>query len=224
MTDIASYGVDSPTPWTGAASVGPKNVGQGVFTMVDIMVTSPLYLCSADRNVVWGGNLYQAFPFTVSGIRNNTQMAPEPLRIGISNCARTFLSRLSASAIQGKNMVFRRAHWETGTIFSSPFILFSGWVDTVQIKEDRDQGAVFLEVKNEFLRWDATAPRNSFSAACNWAFKSTTPGCQYTGTATVCDRSWDQCKGLLNTPRFRGFRVIPLIEDREFWWGRSKRW
>jgi len=220
----AGYGVDSPSAWTGANTVAPKVVGQAAFTLVDIMASSPVYVCTADRDVEWNGNLYRAFPFSVSGIKNNPQGSPEPLRIGISNVSRSFRDRFMNLQVQGKDMILRRAHWIAGSSFSPPFIAYAGWVEMLQVKEEKQTSTIFIELKNEFLRWDASIPRNTFSAACNWSFKSGTPGCQYTGAASICDRSWESCKALQNTDRFRGFRIIPSLEDKQFWWGRSAAW
>ena len=224
-TNLPTYGADAPPSWACGTTPPARSLGPGAFSLVDIMANSPVYLTNAERDVWWNSILYRAsVPFVVSNVRNNPHSAPEPMRVQISNCKRSLLPQLVSDPIQGKDFIVRRAYWVTASTVSTPFILFSGWIDSVQISEERDTGTLAIEVKNGFLRWEQGITRNSFSAACNWKFKSGTPGCQYSGAASVCDRSYDNCLALENTSRFRGFRIIPLIEDRQFWWGRSRSW
>jgi hypothetical protein len=224
-TNLPTFGVDSPAPWTGANTPVQKTIAKGTFTLMEIMVSSPVYLTSAERDVEWNGNRYfAAVPYNVSNIRNNPHSAPEPMRVMLGNCKRSLLAAVFAEPIQGKDFIIRKTAWLPGSTIVPPYILYSGWIDTVQVDEKQDTGAISIEVKNDFLRWQSGVPKNTFGAGCNWMFKSGTPGCQYVGAASLCDRTWENCIALQNTDRFRGFRVIPLIEDRQFWWGRSRAW
>jgi hypothetical protein len=107
-------------------------------------------------------------------------------------------------------------------LFRSPNLIFEGMIDAVGVTEGLTDAGVSVEIKNDFVKWEQSIPRHQFSASCNWVFKSTTPGCQYTGAASKCDRSWARCVELGNQPRFRGFRHLPMIEESEIWWGKKQ--
>lgn len=55
---------------------------------------------------------------------------------------------------------------------------------------------------------------SKFSASCRWKkFKGTE--CQYTGTVTECDRTYDTCVGLGNEDNFGGFPFLPDMVRRK---------
>ncbi len=228
MVDILNVNTCADTAaggiWTSAGSPIGRTVGQIPFFMVDILVDSPVYFIGADRQINYLSNTYSPFPFQVEQVRNVVGPAPLAVRIATSNIDRNVAAIVLGENVQGKEVIIRKAYWTQAdpSVCTSPYVFFSGLIDTVSIKEEENTASVEFEIKNDFVRWDTQLPRNTFSANCNWIFKSTTPGCQYTGAASLCDKSYERCTVLGNTDRFRGFRHMTKLEDYVVWWGRGR--
>ena len=74
-----------------------------------------------------------------------------------------------------------------------------------------------IEISNEFILWNKKTLRKH-SPSCPWAFKG--EECGYQGVAkSICDKSYDTCLELSNQSHFGGFRFIPIITEKELWWG-----
>lgn len=225
MADIPICADSVPGSWTTANSIGGREYGGIAFFLVDLIFSTPIYLSGTEKNVFYNSNSYAPFPFVVENIKNTAGPTPMSLRLSASNLDRSISTAILGEVVQGKEAIVRKAYWYTTnpTTHTDPYIYFRGMIDAVNITEEENTARVEFEVKNDFVRWDKQIPPNQFSATCNWIFKSTTPGCQYTGVESICDRSWSRCSALQNTERFRGCHYMTTIEDKEIWWGALKQ-
>jgi len=222
MPDISSCSDPVPGTWGSPASIGAREYGGEPFFMLDFAFSTPIYLTGTDRHVFYNSNTYAPFPFNVEPIKNASGPAPVNVRVSAGNLDRSISAAVLAEQVQGKEVTIRRAYWSSPMVHTTPYIYFQGQIDTVTITEDEDTAQVTLEIKNDFVRWDKPIPSNQFSITCNHIFKSNTPGCQYTGAESLCDRTYARCVALNNTTRFRGFRHMSIMEDLEIWWGRTR--
>jgi phage-related protein len=181
-----------------------------------------LYMTDADHTVVWSGNTYNARPFTVEGVPRTTKTITEGITITTQNVDRAVSAIIFNEVAQGHATKIYRTTWAAVNSFNPPTLIFEGMIDSIGVSEGVADASVALEIKNDFVKWEQSIPRHQFSASCNWVFKSTTPGCQYTGVASKCERSWARCVELSNQNRFRGFRHLPAIEDADIWWGKTQ--
>jgi len=225
MTDIntCSDPVAGGT-WTTANTPIGRTIGKVPFFMVDLLTADPSYYVNTDRWIMYQSNSYMPFPFAVEQVKNVVGPSPISLKIATSNIDRSVAAIVLGEAVQGREIIVRKAYWTEAnpSVTTSPYIYFQGLIDTVVIKEEESTASVEFEIKNDFVRWDTPLPKNSYNPGCQWVFKSTTPGCQYTGTASLCDRSYDRCIALQNTARFRGFRHMTKLEDLQIWWGKNR--
>ena len=224
MTEINTCIDAVPGTWGSPAAVGAREYGGEPFFMMDLDFTTPIYITGTDRYVFYNSNSYAPFPFNVENIKNVTGPAPTNLRVSAGNLDRSISAAVLGERVQGKQATIRKAYWYATdpTTHTNPYIYYQGQIDSVSISETENTAQVAFEIKNDFVRWDKPVPDNQFSATCNWTFKSTTPGCQYTGAASLCDRTYARCQTLGNTDRFRGFKSITKLEDGEVWWGRKR--
>lgn len=192
------------------------------FHLVDFFFESgALRLTNADHTVVWSGNTYNARPFEIGGVPRTTRNITEGISITTQNVDRAVAAIIFNEVSQGHNVKIYRTGWTGVNSYTAPGLLFEGMVDAINLSEEMDSATVSVELKNDFVKWEQSIPRHQYSGTCNWVFKSTTPGCQYTGTASQCNRTWERCGELSNQPRFRGFRHLPALEDADIWWGKS---
>ena len=221
MTEMSSCGDVPVGGWVSASMSFNRVLGDVPFYMIDFEFSTPLYLTNAETNLTANGNFYNRFPFAVENVKNLTGPTPKNVRVGVANIDRSIATAVMSEAVQGKQCTIWKAYW-TGSAMTSPYIHFQGHIDMVEIREDQNTAQILFEMKNDFVRWDKDIPYNQYSINCNWVFKSTTPGCQYVGVQSLCDKSYKTCNNLGNTERFRGFRYMSELEDKEIWWGKAR--
>ena len=190
------------------------------FYLFDFSLTTPVRYTDTDLTVVWSGNTYTPVPISISGFEKSSLNFAETLTIKTQNVDRAIAAIILGETIQGKAASIYASEWMAPGSFSNPTVIFKGQFDGVSIAEGYDSADVSLDIKNEFVKWDMPVPRSTFAGTCQWKFKSNTPGCQYTGVASLCNKTWERCAELANTSRFRGFRWLPMLQDKEIWWGK----
>lgn len=191
------------------------------FYLFDFAFTAPVRYTDTDLTVVWSGNAYTPAPISISGFDKSSLNFAEVLTIKTQNVDRAIAAIILGETIQGKAASIYASGWVAPGSFSNPVVIFKGQFDGVSIAEGYDTADVSMEIRNEFVKWDMPVPRSSFAGTCQWKFKSTTPGCQYTGTASLCSKTWERCEELANTSRYHGFRWLPMLQDKEIWWGKN---
>ncbi len=191
-----------------------------VFNLFEFNLSSNIYLTNADRHVFYNANTYAPFPIAVSPVQKQHDAAPMSVNVSASGVDRSLISIILNERVQGKTAIIRRSSWTSPNSFTAPIVSFQGEIDAVYLEDKKTECDVAFELRNDFARWETPIPRSMYGMTCNWTFKSTTPGCQYTGASSICNRTYERCMELGNTDRFRGFRHIGKIDSAEVWWGR----
>lgn len=160
-------------------------------------------------------NKFEAMPFSFDSIKYSTKSSVDKLKIDIQNttllCSATTLNE----DIRNKWVTVWVAFIdEDNKIIETPFETFKGLVDTWSLNE----GVGSITLVNEFVFWNKKVMRKH-SDSCPWVFKGLE--CGYTGPALECDRSYDKCMGFVNTDNFGGFRWLPVLAEKEIYWGRT---
>jgi len=190
------------------------------FHLYEFYFSGTVYLTDADRHVFWSANTYAPFPIMFDSPVKDREPQGSVLRLATSNIDRSIAAMVLNENPQGKRVVMRRSLWTSPGSYTDPSVVYDGKIDSVSIAEEEETASVSFEIRNDFALWEKSLPRAMYTMTCNWIFKSTTPGCQYTGASSLCNRTWERCVELSNTDRFRGFRHLPSIEEKEIWWGR----
>lgn len=171
----------------------------------DIPGTGDIRLTSNNENVFWpesGGNLYTAFPFTVEDVREDSSGALPSFSIKVSNVTRALVPYLEET--DG----FKDASVRIMVVHSDHLDL-----TTAEIDEEFDVLGVGVDEMWATLTMGAPSPMRMRSPKdrylkdhCRFKFKSAR--CGYSGTATLCDRTFKRCKALGNSARYGGFPGI----------------
>jgi hypothetical protein len=191
------------------------------FYLFEFFFTDTLRYTDTDLTVVWSGNIYNPVPIAISGFEKSSLNFAETLTTKTQNVDRAIAAIVLGERIQGKEAAIYVSEWMAPGSFANPSVVFKGQFDGISIEEGYDSADVSLGIKNEFVKWDMPVPRSTFAGTCQWKFKSGTPGCQYTGAASLCNKTWERCQELSNVNRFRGFRWLPMLQDKEIWWGKN---
>ncbi len=210
-------------PWLAGPPPGAREVGWIPFHMLEMYFDAGnFYISNSDRPLVWEGNSYACFPFTVEPARHSVGAFEETTKVSASGIDRAIASLVLSEKVEAKRVIVRKSYWTKTFTHTLPYVYFDGTVEGVSINEDAGKADVSFELKNDYWNWQRSIPTRYYTPTCNWRFKSTTPGCQYTGWATECDKSYERCTELENTDRFGGFRHMTKLEDYVVWWGKAR--
>ena len=161
-----------------------------------------LYLARNTEDVVFKGNTYLAIPFEIEPTRSTSKGEIPTITLRVSNVTRILQPYLEQF---------------TGGVGSTVKITV---VNAAYLNEDYTE----LEMTFDILATEVTAQWVSFTLGapnplrrrfptyrfiaehCNWEFKS--PACGYSGPATYCNRTFENCMQLQNTRRFGGFKGL----------------
>jgi hypothetical protein len=210
--------------WFGSPTKrGPIEFGDIPFRLYQFEASSKIYLTDADRPVYWLSNSYEPSPIQMDSVKKLSTTPVDNVGVSVSNVDRKAITELETMKALAKEVYIYKAYWTGTNSFTTPYLLYRGHVEAMVVEEGGRDSNVRMELRTDHAIWAQHLPRNTFAPRCQWRFKSNTPGCQYSGVATVCDRSWANCLRLGNVDRFRGFRHIEPRE-REIWWGKGREW
>lgn len=170
--------------------------------LLDISISTTFYLCSNNESVSFGGHTYEPFPFDLDPHEENNKGEIPTLSLRVAN-----VTQLIQEQIEENN----------GGVGSSIIIrvVNSDYLTSDYSELEMEFSILAAEASAEWLTLTLGAPnplRRRFpphryiANHCHWDFKSVE--CGYSGNATVCDRSWERCEELNNTPRFGGYRGL----------------
>jgi len=212
-----------PVPSIPYAVSSPREIGWIPFHMLELYFPQGnFYISNSDRPLIWEGNSYACFPFTVEPAKHTAGAFEETTKVSASNIDRAIASLVLGEQIEGRRIVVRKSYWTKTFTHTLPYVYFDGMVEGINIEEEEGKASIFFELKNDYWNWQHDIPRRAYTPEGNWRFKSTTRGCQYVGTALECNKSFDRCTELNNTDRFGGFRHMTLLEDLTIWWGKAR--
>ncbi len=187
-----------------------------VFLLLELQFSEPLYYTDGDVAVVWDGDRYEPFPFSVGDVSLTGDMAVDSLRLELGNANLLMSAVLMNEDVRGKVAVLSvaclDASWD---LYAEE--MFRGFIGEWELTETTAD----ITVVNEFVFWRKEALRTA-SATCPWVFKDADT-CHYAGAELLCDRSWERCVSMGNSDNFGGFRYLPSIMEKQIWWGRQPK-
>ncbi|MEW5805026.1 MAG: hypothetical protein AB1847_23315 [bacterium] len=184
--------------------------------LVDLYFSSTVYYTDLDVNVVWEGHTYLSWGLSFSTAEFLLAPQIDKISVEFDNVSGEMTSFVLNQEVRGKKCCIRLAALAAPASVLAASTKFAGVIDSCSIDHQRAR----FEVYNPWLFWKRKTPRRIHQATCPWAFKSTGL-CQYEGSETWCDQSYDRCLELGNTENFGGFRFLPSLINKQIWWGRS---
>ena len=217
---------DTPNVWPPLTfSPAAREFGDIPFHMFKIRIGSGtgdyIALQNSDKPLNWGGKVWQVYPANVGPVKFRA-IPSNAVKVTASNVSRELVKEMILHRV-GKEVTVYKCYWNNDFTHTEPYVLFNGQVEQFNVEESDTSASVSMELKTDHWNWTHQVPNHGFGMFCNWRFKSTTPGCQYTGVQTVCDKSWKMCNKYGNDARYRGFRYMSELEDKVIWWGKEKK-
>ena len=171
-----------------------------------------------DDSVSFNGNTYTPFPFRLMEFSQTISGEVDTLKLLLDNVSLIPASLFLNNEQRGREVVVWFCALDANWNAIGAYEVFRGFINTVSIREQVRTSVTEIEVTHELARWRKETLRQHYYR-CPWRFRDV--NCAYTGTATFCDKTYERCKQLGNTPNFGGFHNLSDIEEKEIWWGRS---
>lgn len=162
-----------------------------------------LTLAESKENIEFDSVTYTAFPIMHDNISDNSQGQTPEIKVKVANVSRLIEYYLNIYDLRDKKVLIR--------------LVWSDKLDNPDVKYDAiyyinsytaNEKVVEFTLLPKVDALGIVLPRRTYSRNyCQWRFKSTE--CGYSGEATECNKTKQQCKILDNYVRFGGFPAIP---------------
>lgn len=172
---------------------------------IDFRGSVTLRVALNNEDITWpstDGELYQAFPFEIDEIREDSMGTLPTFAIKVSNVTRALVPYIEESdGGKGTIVTLRVVHSDhldlTTPELEEVFTVIKTSIDErwVTFTMGAENPMLMRSPKDRYLK-----------DHCRFKFKSTI--CGYTGTASACDKTFRRCRALGNSTRYGGFPGI----------------
>jgi phage-related protein len=166
-----------------------------------------LYLCDTNDNIVWNGNTYLPFPFTLPELHESSDGSVKEVSMTLSN-----VRRVIGNYIQDYD--YYRKNGGTENVIITLKLVNTAALDNLSpmswtfkvLSFTLSANDVTLNVGADNLV-NRLFPYYRLSRSCNWKYKDSNT-CQYAGALTTCNKSLADCVLHNNTTNFGGFLAL----------------
>lgn len=174
--------------------------------------STTLRLVRNTEDVVFGGQVYTAFPFDMDEAKQSSDGSVQSVAIRVSNVMRAVQKHIEAlDGMGGASVVLRVVY--SNELASGAVIEETFSVGSVSCTSEW----VSIELQPENF-WSQRCPRYTYTRQnCRWNFKS--DECGYSGATATCNKTMMACaamSGGSNIGRFGGFPAIPGVGFDEY--------
>lgn len=171
--------------------------------LLDIHLNSTIYrFCSNNENVTFDGETYICFPFDLEPFTENSEGEIPSVILRVSNVTQlihSYLEELDGAV--GATVIVRVVNSQ---YLSENYSELEYTFSILSVSANSEWLTFTLGAENPLRR--RFPPYRFIANHCHWDFKSVE--CGYSGSETVCDRSYERCSVLGNVVRFGGYRGL----------------
>ncbi len=170
------------------------------FILLDILLSTPIYIVNNNANIAWNDQEYLAFPFKLGSINYDGKETPN-ITLSVSNITRSVGAALAQVKGGGGTEVILRV--VNSKLLNEPAMLEEYFI----VKDSGRDGtwcSITLGVQDEGQKRfpEERVMRNFCSYISSTGFKGIK--CAYAGTETACDGTLIRCRALGNSARYGG--------------------
>ena len=188
------------------------------FVLFDMSsVDSTCVYTDCDIPIQYDGTLYMPRTFRMGDVSYSMARAVDKITLDIDNIDQILTSFFIGGTQQGEEVILYLAILDSDNalVGSDCPMIFKGIIDNWACDEE----SLVVTIANRLVHWNKETLNRHSPSCSHKEFGS--DYCAYAGdTSGGCDRSYAQCEVYGNTDNFRGFRWLPGIMTKEFWWGR----
>ena len=169
--------------------------------LLDIVLpdSTTFYLVKNTEDITFQGRTYTAINFEIEPTQHKTGGEIPTVTLRVSNVTRVLQAYLEdLNGAVGAGVTIRVVN---SAYLSEDYSELEMTFDVLATQADAQWVTFTLGAPNPLKR--RFPPYRYIAQYCNWEFKSRE--CNYQGSATSCNRTWDNCQALNNTKRFGGY-------------------
>lgn len=212
----------------------------GFYFLIDLnLVLGTVYVTDMDIVYYYDNNPYIPDDIKIDNITNGTGMQVQSMTIKIQNVDQVMASYFLNNNQKGREVIVRFACLSRGDVdlveikdesdqsitdqVSDPILgtgntgiatlpLFRGLISNWKM----DELELSIILKTELILWHKRTLRKA-QVLCPWPFKGTE--CGYSGSETLCNKTYARCQNLNNHNNYGGFRWLADMMEKKIQWG-----
>lgn len=186
--------------------------------LLEFELSSTVRYTDLDIDLLYGGNWWYARGMKLGAQEFSLSPTVDHYAFEVDNVNLEWSGYVLNEGVRGKKVIIRLIGLNDNYGVVGESIMFIGVINKVELDEQRAR----ITLLSPLLYWRTKIPRRIHQALCPWPFKDSAT-CRYVGAETWCDQSYDRCVTLANTDNFGGFRFLPSLADKQFWWGQQPK-
>ena len=159
-------------------------------------------ICYNTEDVTWNGNLYQAFPFTIGEVTENTDGSDPDVELKVDNVSQALQYAVEeANGGNGTEVILRVVNslaLETDYAEMEEFFVVT--------KTQVDQQYITFHLGSEYSSRTRRPLNRYMKNSCSFKYKDVRCGC--TSNYPTCDHTLTDCRARGNSHRFGAFQGI----------------
>ena len=159
-------------------------------------------ICYNTDDVTWNGNLYQAFPFTIGEVTENTDGSDPDVELKVDNVSQALQCAVEeANGGNGTEVILRVVNslaLETDYAEMEEFFVVT--------KTQVDQQYITFHLGSEYSSRTRRPLNRYMKNSCSFKYKDVRCGC--TSNYPTCDHTLTDCRARGNSHRFGAFQGI----------------
>lgn len=140
-----------------ATAVTLPHVPYVAFLELDFL-SGTLYLSSGDKVYTWGSNAYQPLGqfAAIADLTESTDITSQSLQFTLSGVDSGLMNTTLAEAYHGRTALLSVGYLDpnTGALLDTPESIWSGLMDVMTIKADKNTAAIILTCENRLVAWN----------------------------------------------------------------------
>lgn len=171
--------------------------------LLDILLgEDTVRICRNTEDVVWNGNLYQAFPFSIGDISENTDGSDPNVPLSVDNVSQALQYIVEeANGANGTEVILRVVN--TAAMENTAPELEEHFVVN---KTDVNQQKINFSLGTEYSSRTRRPPQRYMKNNCPFKYKG--PRCGCTSSLASCNHTLTDCRLRNNSVRYGGFQGI----------------
>ena len=159
-------------------------------------------ICYNTEDITWNGNLYQAFPFSIGEVAENTDGSDPDVELKVDNVSQALQYAVEeANGGNGTEVILRVVN---SLALDQPYAEMEEFF--VVTKTQVDQQYITFHLGSEYSSRTRRPLNRYMKNSCNYKYKDVRCAC--TSNLATCDHTLTDCRARGNSHRFGGFQGI----------------
>ena len=176
--------------------------GSAFVILLDIELKETVRICKNTEDITWNGNLYQAFPFTLGDVQEDTDNSDPNVELKVSNVTQALEPYIEESnGAVGTRVILRVVNTEA---LNNTEAELEEYFSVLQINVDAME--ITFTLGNEYSSRTTRPLNRCMKNNCPFKYKGIR--CGATSVLETCNHTLTDCRARNNSKRFGGYQGI----------------